>query len=543
MTGLRFIRHLGRRSFLALLAGLLVAVGLTMPAAAKTFTWSHKGDAHNMDPYGVAETLTLSVLGNIYEGLVQRGKDLAIEPALAERWEIVEPTRWRFFLRKGVTFHDGSAFTADDVIFSWKRILSKGSDLKNFVSGIKDIKKIDSHTIEINTVGQRPIFTAEISFWYIMSKSWSEKHGTVEVGLYAEGKETYASRHTNGTGPFMLKSREPGVKTVLVAHPNWWGKKEHNISEAIFKPIKSAATRVAAFLSGELNMMYPVPLQDVKRINSTPGLNVLQGPELRSIFLGLDVFRDELLYSNVKGKNPLKDVRVRKALYQAIDIEAIKKKIMRGASSPTGLLVGRGINGFDEKLNERFPYDPTEAKKLLASAGYPNGFEIVLDCFNDRFVNDEAICTAIAAMWTRVGINTKINAQTKTKHVPKVKNLDTSIYMLGWTPNTYDMHNTYYNNVMTRFDKLKGEKPLPGQGQWNFGNYSNPRVDELMRKIEIEVDSTKRGEMVREIMKIHKEEVGHLPLHQQALAWGIQKNIDLVQLADNVFNLRWVNIK
>jgi peptide/nickel transport system substrate-binding protein len=528
--------------------GLVLAAGLAMaaasPAQAKVFKWAFQGDPVSMDPYTINETLTLGFIGNIYESLIRRRKDLSIEPALAESWETVKPDVWRFHLRKGVKFHDGTPFTAKDVVFSWKRTLSKGSDVKTFVSGIKDIKVLDDHTIDVVTAGPRPIFTSEIPFWYIMSADWATKNNAVEVGKLTTEAENYANRNANGTGPFMLKSREPGVKTVVVPNPNWWDKATHNITEGILTPIKAPATRVAALLSGELDMMYPAPTQDVNRIKGTKGLAMLEGPEARTIFLGFDLRRDELLYSNVKGKNPLKDVRVRKAMYQALDMTAIKKKVMRGNSWPAALLIAPQINGFKKELNTRFAYDPKASKKLLADAGYPNGFEIVLDCPNDRYVNDEAICLAASAMLAKVGVKVKVNAQTKAKHFGKIKREDTSFYLLGWTPSTFDVHNVFYNNVKTRPAYLpKGIEPQPGQGQWNCGVYSNAEVDKLIERVANEIDPAKRQDMISKMMTIHKNEIGHIPLHQQPLSWAKKTSVDLFQSPDNTFQLRWVTVK
>lgn len=520
--------------------GAMLAVGFAMPAQAKTLRWAFQADAASMDPYTINETMTLGFTANIYESLVRRDRKEVLEPALAMKWEVVKPDVWRFYLRPNVKFHDGQPFTADDVIFSWKRAAGEGSDMKVFVTGIKDIKKIDDLTIDIVTDGPRPILTSDIFRWYIMPKAWAEKNDAVAVGKL-EGKESYATRHANGTGPFMLKSREPDVKTVLVPNPNWWDKRTDNVTEAVFTPIKSAATRVASLLSGEVDMIFPLPIQDVSRVESTAGLRALQGMETRTVFLGFDTMRDELLYSSVKGKNPLKDMRVRKAFYQAVDIEAIKKKIMRDAAWPGALMVGPVINGYDKELDKRFPFDVKAANKLMADAGYADGFSIVLDCPNDRYVNDEAICQAVAAMLAKIKVKVQLNAQTKSKHFAKITATDTSFYMLGWSPLTFDAHNSYFSLVQTRTDKASN--PRPGQGDWNCGGYSNLEVDAALNKADAEVDAVKRLALLRDAMRIHKEDVGHLPLHVQALAWGVKDSIDLVQSADNTFSLRFVTMK
>jgi peptide/nickel transport system substrate-binding protein len=332
----------------------------------------------------------------------------------------------------------------------------------------------------------------------------------------------------------MLKSREAGVRTTFVVNPNWWDKPEHNLTEVIYTPIGNDATRVAALLSGEVDMIEPVPSQDIDRVSKTPGRKVLQAPELRTIFLGMDQSRDELTDSDVKGKNPFKDLRVRQAFMKAIDVELIKRQVMRGASRPGALMIGPGINGYDAKIDIRPKLDPAEAKKLLAAAGYPNGFSVGLDCPNDRYVNDERICQAVASMLARIGVKVNLNAQPRAQWFAKILPRKTSFYMLGWTAGTYDAHNVLVSLMVT---------PNGPEGTFNLGGYSNKRVDELTHLIQVETDKAKRQAMIDEAFKIHLDEVGHIPLHQQSLAWGIKDNVDLVQLADDVLKLHWIKIR
>jgi len=518
------------------IAAIILVAGLAAGMVqARTFTYADQGDALSMDPHMLNESLQLSVLGNVYEALIGHSKALKLQPELATDWKQTSPTVWRFNLRKGVKFHDGSPFTADDVIFSYERARGDGSDMKTYVGQIKEIRKIDSHTIDIVTLEPFPILPNVVPLWYIMSKSWCEKNSATRPVDVRKGTENYASTHANGTGPFMLKSRQPGVRTVLAANPGWWSKPEHNVTEAVFLPIANAATRVAALISGEIDMMEPVPLQDVQRLQRDPNLKVLQGPELRTIFLGMDQKRDELLFSTVKGKNPFKDRRVRQAFYQAIDIEAIRTRIMRAAATPSGLMVAPGINGFDSALNKRLPYDPAGAKKLLADAGYPDGFGVTMNCPNDRYVNDAEICQAVTVMLARIGVKVDLLAEPKATYFPKVLSRNTSFYLLGWTPGTYDSHNPLFSLMST-----PGEG---GQGQFNLGSYSNARVDQLTREIASETEATKRQTLISEAFKTHQDDIGHIPLHQQMLTWGMKKNIELVQLADNFNYLRWVVVK
>jgi len=342
-------------------AAVAATIGFTQSADAKEFRWAFQGDAQSLDPYSLNETFTLGFLGNVYEGLTQRGPDLQIMPALAESWEIVEPTRWRFKLRKGVKFHNGNDFTADDVVFSFNRVQAEGSDLQTRIPGGTSIEKVDDYTVDIITDGPNPILINDWDSFYIMDKEWSEANDAVAPTSVTEGKENYAAFNANGTGPFKIESRERDVRTVFVPNEDYWGDVDHNVTKGIFTPISSDATRVAALLSGEIDMMYPVPVQDMQRINNNSGTSVLSGPELRTIFLGFDQSRDELLYSNVEGENPFKDVRVRKAFYHAIDIQAIKDKVMRGLSTPSALMISPFLFARSDEF-ERFPYDPEQAK-------------------------------------------------------------------------------------------------------------------------------------------------------------------------------------
>ena len=513
--------------FAALSAGALVG-------HAQTIRIANQGDALSMDPHSLNESLQLSTTSNVYEPLVGRNKDLSLAPALATAWKQTAPTVWRFELRKGVQFHDGTPFTADDVVFSFARMKGDGSDMKATNSDVKEVRKIDDHTVEIETFAPQPILPDVITTSYMMSKKWCEANQAVTPVDRRKGIENAASFRANGTGPYRLRERQPGVRTVFVRNGAYWGKIEGNAAEVIFTPIGNDSTRVAALLSGEVDVMEPIPVQDIERVNSNPGTRAVTGPELRTIFLGMDQKRDELLYSSVKGKNPFKDKRVRQAFYQAIDIDGIKKTVMRGASNPSALMVGPGINGFDASV-KRLPYDPAAAKKLMADAGYPDGFEVTMNCPNDRYVNDGRICQAVAANLARINVKIKLLAETKGTYFPKVLRRDTSFYMLGWTPTTYDAHNALVALMVCVDDK--------GAGQFNLGAYCNPKVDELAQKIQAETDKTKRNAMIKEAFELHSADIGHLPLHQQALAWGVSKKVKLVQLADNYMPFKWMSIE
>jgi peptide/nickel transport system substrate-binding protein len=521
---------------LSVVAALAVAVVAT-PLAAKTFRYAFQGDLNALDPYTLNETFASGALGNVMEGLTKRDKDLKIIPGLAERWEIVDPLKWRFYLRKGVKFHNGEDFTADDVVFSLDRMRSPGSQIITRAPADMKAVKVDDYTVDFILTSPNPILHAEWDTWYIFSKKWSEANGATQAqGASATSLNPFALK-ANGTGPFMVVSHEPGVKTVYRPYPNWWGKKEHNLDEVIFQTIKSDATRVAALLSGDIDMMDPVPVQDIERIKSDPNVTVMTGPELRTIFLNLDSFRDELLYSNIKGKNPFKDARVRKAVYQAIDMEAIHSKVMRGMSVNSALLISPLLFARAADF-KRWPYDVAAAKSLMSEAGYAGGFAVEMDCPNDRYVNDEAICQAVAQMLSRIDIKVKLNSMPKAKFFEKAgssKKYDSSFNLLGWTPGSFDSWNVIENIIGCRDANGKG-------GLFNYGGYCNPRITELNKMILVETDTNKRDAMIAEAFNINHDEAGVIPLHQQALAWGVSKKVKIVQRADNQILFYWVTM-
>lgn len=536
-------RSLLRQSLLAAVTAVGLASVLAFaaaPASAQTLRYANQGDLKSLDPYTLRETTTIAHHGHVYEGLVTRDKDLKTVPALAETWETPEPTRWRFHLRKDVKFHNGDPFTADDVLFSADRVRAKGSNFTSVIPSDAKFVKIDDHTVDVVLTSPNPILTSQWDGWYIMDKKWCEEHNAVAPTPASATTPSYASLNENGTGPFTIESHQPGVKTVFKAYANWWRKPEHNLKEIIFSPIGSDATRVAALLSGEVDVIEPVPIQDIQRVNSSGNATVMTGPELRTIFIGMDQVRDELLYSNIKGKNPFKDVRVREAFYKAIDVELIKTRVMRGLSTPSALMIAPQLYPLSKDFT-RAKYDPDGAKKLLAEAGYPDGFEVTMDCPNDRYVNDAAICQAIVGMMARVGVKITLLAQPKALYFAKVLQpggFQTSFYMLGWTPASADSHNVMHDIMGCRDDKDD-----PFRGNSNLGGYCNKEFDALTDKVLVEADPAKRDQLIKQAYEISIKDWGYIPLHQQALAWGVSKKVTLTQRPDNQVLLYWATKK
>jgi peptide/nickel transport system substrate-binding protein len=501
-------------------------------AQAATFTWSTASDPNTMDPHAAATATVLGFLNNVYEGLVRRGPDMALEPSLAVSWEAMGSDGWRFTLRDGVTFHDGSTFDADDVVFSYQRASDENSDIQAFFATIDRIETPDPLTVEFYTKKPDPLFPSGIANWLIMDRSWTEAKGAATPDKEGGTATTFEA---NGTGPFRLVSRDPDVETVLEPFSNWWGEAEHNLTSAVYKPLKADATRVAALISGEVDMIEPVPLQNVPQLEQADGIEVLSGIESRVIFYGFDHRSEQLALGDAGGTNPLKDVRVRKAIYQAIDADAIVQQVMRGNAKTSGLLIAPGVHGYKAEDDVRLPTGLEAAKAALAEAGYPDGFALTLRCPNDRYVNDEAICTATVSMLAKLGLDVTLDAVSVSQYWTELREGKFDMYLLGWSPGTFDAEHP----IRFLMHTPDPEKKL---GSWNFGGYSNPRVDELLPAIQQGLDETVRQAMIDEVHGILKDDAVYAPLHVQPLVWATRNGVTLQQRPDNFLILRWVQV-
>ena len=512
----------------AAMAALLIGTA----AQAASFKWAGTTDPQTMDPHAVNSAPVLGFLNNVYEGLVRRGKDMAIEPALATSWEpIGDGMGWRFHLREGVTFHDGSAFDASDVMFSYNRASSESADVKGWFAPIAEVKMVDDFTVDFLTKAPNPIFPDSIANWMIMDETW-----TSQIGADLPDKETgnAATLNANGTGAFMIKDRQPGLETTLVPFDGWWGEVEHNITEATFTPIQNSATAVAALLSGDVDMINPVPIQDAARIAERDGMKVLQGIEARVIMLGFGHESDTLKYGAMAGKpNPFQDVRVREAGAKAVNVPASLQTIMRGNAEAASQLVSPAMRGYSDANSARPDYDVEGAKALLADAGYADGFSFGLKCPNDRYLNDEAVCQAVVSMLAQIGITAELDAMPVRNYWPELREDNFDMYLLGWSPGTFD----HEHPVRFLASTPNSEKKL---GSWNFGGYSNTRIDELLPMIQSEIDDGKRQAMIDEVTSLYQSEHAYVTMYVQPLVWGARDGIELTQRPDNFFILRWV---
>lgn len=520
-----------------LLATLLAAGLLAGAADARSLKWARSGDALTLDPHAQNEGPTHNLGHHIYEPLIIRDSAGKAVPTLAESWGLTaDPLVWEFKLRKGVKFHDGSSFTADDVVFSYERARQPTSDMKGLLSSVDTITKVDDHTVRIKTKGPNPLLPANLTDLHIMSKAWAEKNNATKVQDFKNKEENFAVRNANGTGPFTLVSRAPDVKTVLKANPTYWGKDQfkHGITEIEYVVIKADATRVAALLSGEVDFVQDLPVQDIERVKGTANLKVATGPENRSIFLGMNVGAAELATGSVKGKNPFADKRVRHAVNMAVNRDAIQRVVMRGQSVPTGTIAPPGVNGWTPEMNKYPAVDQTKAKALLKEAGYEAGFSVSFHCPNDRYINDEAICQAVVGMLGQIGIKANLVAQSKSIHFPLIQKAETDFYLLGWGVPTFDSHYIFSFLYHTRTDKVGG---------WNGTRYSNPEIDKLTTSLESETDLKKRDATIAQLWKVLHDETLYIPLHIQTLAYGMKSNVDIAVDISNQPKLKLATVK
>ncbi len=492
------------------------------PLSAETLRWARSGDALTLDPHAQNEGPTHTIRHQMYEPLIIRDVTGAFEPALATEWAPKEgdPNVWVFKLREGVKFHGGEDFTAEDVVFSFNRAKQENSDMKELIGSITEVRAVDDLTVEIVTDGPNPILPSNLTNLFIMDKGWSEANNTVNVQDFEGGEITYATTHANGTGPYVLQSREPDVKTVMTLNENYWGKDQFplDVTEIVYTPIQNPATRVAALLSGEIDFLQDMPVQDLDRVKGADGLMVRQAPQNRVIFFGLNVGAEDIEADNVDGKNPLADVRVRKAMSMAINRDAIQKVVMRGQSQPAGMIAPPFVNGWTEEMDAESKTDIEGAKALMAEAGYGDGFSIRLDCPNDRYVNDEPICQAAVGMLGQIGIKVNLDAKPKAQHFPLITDSKTDFYMLGWGVPTYDSEYVFNFLVHGREGDI---------GTWNNTGFDNDELDAKIKSLASNTDLDARNKDIADIWRVVQDEQLYIPIHHQVLNWGMSEKVDI----------------
>ncbi|MBA8879655.1 ABC transporter substrate-binding protein [Phyllobacterium myrsinacearum] len=507
-----------RKSVLIAVTSLLL---FGTAAEAATLRWAGQRDIFSLDPYSYGSTSNLAFLNHIYEGLVRYTPEFKVVPALATEWQLIDNKYWRFKLRQGVKFHNGAAFTADDVIASLKRVSDPSSPLRGNIPLYVGSKKVDNYTVDIEVSAPSPLFLNDLTNIFMFNAQWlidNKSEKPTDVGAQVEGYTTY---HANGTGPFKLESRVPDSKTILVVNDGWWDEKKHNIDRIEFTPITSAATRVAALLSGEVDLVDAAPIQDISRLESTPEIKVDKRSDLRTISIAFN--RREKLADG--RDNPFNDLRVRQAFDHAIDRNLINKKVMRGLAHPAGVLVAPEIPGYDAELDKPATYDPQLSRKLLAEARQSD-LAFTYLCMNDESVNEEDVCSGVVNMLTRAGFKPTLDIGPRAVQTPKRSSGKSDVYMVGWANEpTLDAYSILVQVLSTR----RG-----ADGVANYGGWSYPELDNMVKQAAAEQDRDKRLAIETAALKFAKDQAIMIPLHQQPMAWAMTSKIESVVIrADN----------
>jgi peptide/nickel transport system substrate-binding protein len=537
------VRQSGFRA--ALLAGVVAlgagAAQAQAPQRPGVLRMATSVDAATLDPHATNALFTFLVIHQVYEGLTWRGDDLKVHPGLATRWEQVEPTRWRFHLRDGVRFAGGEAFEADDVVFSLERALKPTSNYGIFVDTVASVTQVDRLTVDVVTRVPDPVIPDKMTRVMVMDRGWSEANRATVPQNFAQREETHTVRNANGTGPYVIRTRDVDSRTVMVRNPAWWGANgggaspsgsRGNVMEYHHITLASDATRVAALLSGEVDFVHVVPVQDVARITRDQRLRILEGQENRTVWIGMRQDVDELAGSDVRGRNPFRDLRVRQAIAHAMDLDSMRRTTLRGQGVPTGSMWTQFVNGWSPDTDRRTPYDPARARALLAEAGYPNGFSVPLECPTGTY--DEA-CQAVSAMLARVGIRAQLNIQPNAVFSQRVRRQEPMMYLLSWGVPTFDASYT--------LRAVMASRAIGGAATWNAGGWSNPAFDAMLPRIDAEGDPEARRALIREAHALHNADLGHIPLYHMMIPWAHRAGVTIQHRADNQFQVREIRVE
>lgn len=514
--------HSVRTMLVAAVLALATAAGA---ASAQELRIGLAAEPSAMDPHFHNLTPNNGMLTHIFERLVETDPQNKFVPGLAESWKTVSDNVWEFKLRKGVKWHDGSPFTADDVIFTFERAPNVPNSPASFASAVKGktVKKIDDHTIQISTPAPHPLMPNDLSNLLIVSK----KHGDgAKTEDYNSGKAAI------GTGPYKFVSYVPGDRIEFVRNEDYWGPKPQ-WQKVTMKPIKSGPARVAALLAGDVDLIEDTPTADIERLKGSPDVKISQRVSRRVIYFHMDQFRDETPFIKAKDgsaiKNPLRNQKVRLALSKAINRDALVSRVMEGVAIPAGQLLAEGFFGVSPNVKPP-AYDPEGAKKLLAEAGYPDGFKLTLHGPNGRYTNDVKIAEAVAQMFTRVGVETTIEMLPPAVYFSRASAgagglPEFSFILVGWGSDTGETSSPL-KTLLGTFDKNKGT------GAANRGRYSNPELDKLIEQALATVDDAKRQDLLAKAVELAMGDVGLIPTHYQINTWASKKGLEYEGRAD-----------
>ncbi|BEI21722.1 ABC transporter substrate-binding protein [Vibrio fluvialis] len=488
----------------------LMAAGLSFAASAADITVAYDADPVSLDPHEQLSGGTLQLSHMVFDPLGRYTQDLDFEPRLAKSWERLDDKTVRFHLREGVKFHSGNTMTADDVVWTFQR-LQNSPDFKAIFEPYEKMVKVDDNTVDLVSKGAYPLVLQTATYIFPMdSKFYTGKteDGKDKSEIVKHGN-SFASTHISGTGPFIVTQREQGVKVEFERFKDYWDKdSKGNVDHLTLVPIKEDATRVAALLSGDVDMIAPVAPNDHKRVEEAKGVDLVTLPGTRIITFQM----------NQSSNEALKDVRVRQAIVYAINNEGIVDKIMKGFATAAGQQSPKGYAGYNPELVPR--YDLKKAKELMKEAGYEKGFTLTMIAPNNRYVNDAKVAQAASAMLSKIGIKVDLKTMPKAQYWPEFDKCAADMLMIGWHSDTEDSANFSEFLTMTRNEET-------GKGQYNCGHYSNPEVDKLVEASNVETDPAKRAQMLQKVEATLYNDAAFVPLHWQNLAWGAKSTLDI----------------
>jgi len=528
-----------RNTLMGTAAALAISLG---SAGAESLRFAGATPALTMDPHATNDFTTTAIFRQVYDSLIGLDLEMELVPALATDWEYAGDATWRFTIREGVAFHDGSEMTAEDVAFSIMR--QKDSRFyRSLFGSITDANVVDDRTVEVVSSAPDPILPRKMSRMFIVSKSWAEANEVVEIpDLGAEGAEAHSIRNAMGTGPMQLVSHDPSGETRLTAFNDYWGERPGNLTAATYLTIGAGPTRVAALLSGEIDLVVDTPLQDVGRIEAAPGFGISEIAQLLWMQLELDGTRDQALETfgrdgNPLDTNPFRDTRVRQAIAHAVDAEAIVDRIMRGRARVVGIASIPGYGGYQEDMDSRWETNVDRARELLSDAGYPDGFVTTMNCPLERYVNTDDICRAAASMLARIGIEVRVNGMVWPEFARMLVNgPDSSFHLIGMSPDSRDTQDAFTGYIITR-------NPDENEGFFNWALFSDDEIDEMTRQLTETFEEDERDELYRRLLARAKDQVNAVYLHQPTIVWSMREGVEAPIRADATVTLQNVTVR
>jgi peptide/nickel transport system substrate-binding protein len=522
----------------ALLACTLAACTAAVQAQTppSTLKIGLSSEPTSMDPHYHQATPNDAMTSHMFETLVGQDAKMDLIPRLATAWKAVDDTTWEFKLRDGVKFANGQPFTAQDVIFTFCRVMNNeqsiGGSYPAVIQKFADVQARDGNTLVIKTHKPYPLLPNDLTRTAML---WSGivEHGPITfdlknkcgvTGPWPTVADFNGGRDVIGTGPYTLKSYVKGTAIELARNDGYWGEKPAWPAVKLV-PVPAAGPRLTGLLAGDFDLIENPAARDVKRISQTPGYGYVITPSVRVVYFQFDVARSPSpTVKAADGKNPLQDVRVRRAISMAIDRKTIADRIMDGAATPANQFLPDGMFGTLPHPPE-LKYDPEGAKKLLAEAGYPNGFELAVSSTNDRYINDAQISQAVAQYLSRVGIKTTVDAMTRSVYFPKRAKREFSFAMGGWSSETGEA-SSFLQYWVTRFDKSQG------LGTSNYGGYDNPEFDGVFKRALVTVDPAEREKLLQQSLTLALADLPSIPLHFESSIWAFKKGLAYEGRAD-----------